>query len=116
MVDVGGFALLAPVMPDLPAAILSWAIAAVVNYVTTSLFAFPTPLGLGKFLAFFFSASLGVVVNVGVTMTLLAFVTNAPWLAKVGGVAVAFVFNFLINYLFVFSRNRPRRGRIGETG
>ena len=111
VIDVGGFALLAPVLPSLPAAVLAWAIAAVFNYVTSSVFAFPTPLGWGRFFAFFVSASLGMVVNVSVTMALLAFASPPAWAAKLGGVGVAFVFNFLINYLVVFARREPAEER-----
>lgn len=108
VVDIGAFMLFEPMMPALPAAVLAWSIAAVFNYLTSSVFAFGAPLGWRRFVAFFGSASLGMMVNVGITMALLSLLATPAGLAKLGGVAVAFVFNFLVNYLLVFAqRTQP---------
>ncbi len=104
VVDIGGFHLLAPHLPGvlLPAA-LSFAVAAVVNYLLTSRFVFGRDWrDARQALRFFALACVGLAINAAMT-TLLARVL-APTLAKAGGVGFAFGANFLMNALWVFGR------------
>lgn len=103
IVDLGGFALLVAVgLPVTFAAIVSWLIAALVNYHLTSRFVFMrTPTGRHG-LVFLVAAAVGLSVNVGVTTLSAEVLGLAPVLAKLIGIGVAFMFNFLLNVLIVF--------------
>jgi putative flippase GtrA len=102
IVDVGGFwGLHAAGLAIAPAAILSFCLAAVVNYLLTSRFVFSQRAGLRRFALFFAFALVGLTINASVT-TAVALLGVFPVLAKVAGVAVAFVANFLMNALIVF--------------
>ena len=120
LVDLSIFAVLNTVygIQIVPAAVCSFLVAMCENYVLTSLFVYKAPLRavlLAKFAAF---AAMGLVINTGVTVVLnhmlelipvLARSPIAhylPVLAKVGGIGIAFVFNFAVNTLVVF-KARP---------
>ena len=109
VVDIGGFHLLASHFDGvlLPAA-LSFLVAAVVNYTLSSLKVYRqdwrSPRRAALFLVF---ACVGLSINASVTWMLATALPIPPTLAKVGGVAVAFVANFLMNTFIVF---RPGRG------
>lgn len=113
VVDIGGFHLLTlawPFLPQWPAvmvpAALSFALAAVVNYLLTSRWVFGRDWrDLGQALRFFGLACVGLAINS--TMTALLALALHPTLAKAGGVAVAFGANFLMNALWVFGPGRP---------
>lgn len=105
MVDVGGFVLLIRAgMHLVPGAILSFTISAVVNYLLTSRFVFAHPASVRGFLLFFAAALVGLLVNVSITV-LVATQSDLPaWLAKLTGVGIAFLFNFLANATLVFRK------------
>ena len=107
VVDAGGFVLLVNFkLSIVVASCLSFCIAALVNYILTSQFVFnreATLRGFGPFLA---AALIGLTVNIGVT-SLGVFVMGLPPLAaKLMGIAIAFIVNFLINLRIVF-HTRP---------
>ena len=84
------------------AAILSFAVAAVVNYAFTARFVFaqrPTPR---QFLGFFTMALIGLAVNVSITMALALQLGVPPVLSKIAGIGVAFFVNFSLNVWIVF--------------
>lgn len=84
------------------AAILSFAVAAVVNYAFTARFVFaqrPTPR---QFLGFFAMALIGLAVNVSITMALALQLGVPPVLSKIVGIGVAFFVNFSLNVWIVF--------------
>ena len=104
VVDIGSFHLLAPHFAGILApAVISFLVAAVVNYLLTSLFVFRRQWRswrrAGLFLLF---AGVGLCVNAGSTWALANLLPIVPTLAKVGGVAIAFGVNFMMNALFVF--------------
>lgn len=103
IVDLSIFALLtAYKIPVLEAAVCSFLVAMVENYVITSIFVYKAPLRaslLAKFAAF---AVVGLLINAGVTVVLSSRLGLPPVLAKVGGIGTAFVFNFMVNTLIVF--------------
>ncbi len=109
-------------LPIRVAASLSFCVAAAVNYLLTSTFVFRTTRTLRGFGLFFVVALLGMSINVGVTVFGAPFIplgpVLSPVLAKVGGIGVAFLFNFWLNSVFVFASQgqrltgaAPREGR-----
>ncbi|MEJ7930649.1 GtrA family protein [Ramlibacter sp. AN1015] len=109
VVDIGGFHLLAPRLGGLLLpAVASFLLAAVVNYLLTSAFVFRrdwrNPRRAALFLLF---ATVGLAVNAGSTWALATSLPLPPTLAKVGGVGIAFVANFLMNALIVFRGAEP---------
>ena len=94
-----GFALLA-------AASVSFLIAAVVNFQLSTRFVFCHAGGLRTFVSFLLAASIGYVVNVGITVGVASSFDLMPLIAKVIGIASAFLMNFALNLLVVF-RHRP---------
>lgn len=114
VVDIGAFHLLSLQTGGLLLpAVTSFLAAAAVNYVLTAALVFGQDWRslrrAGLFLLF---ASIGLCVNVGSTWVLATALPIAPTLAKVGGVAIAFGVNFLMNALIVFRTGgaaAPRR-------
>lgn len=110
VVDVGGFALLCLIpLPIAAAAITSFLVAAVVNYLLSSRLAFnavPSFTGFGVFLL---AALGGLLVNVSMTLIGTTYLSLAPVVAKIIGVGTAFLVNFWINLRVVF-RARPVEG------
>lgn len=103
IVDIGGFVLLVEAGTLLlPAAILSFVVAAVVNYLASSRFVFGAPASGRGFLRFFAGALAGLLINISVTYLLATQVGVAPALAKTLAVGVAFFANFAINAALVF--------------
>jgi putative flippase GtrA len=103
IVDVGGFALLLGLaVPIAPAATLSFCAAVVVNYLLSARFVFFAQPSLRGFGLFVLGALAGAAINIGITVLLSHLAGLHPVLAKVGGVGVAFIINFLINRLIVF--------------
>ncbi len=111
VVDIAGFHWLAGRMHSVVgAAALSFAVAAAVNYTLSSLWvyrrAWRSLRRVGLFLVF---ACMGLALNAGMTWWLASTLPLHPTLAKVGGVATAFGFNFLVNTRWVFGRGaRPQ--------
>lgn len=106
VVDIGLFHLLVSHFDNagvlLPAA-ASFAVAAVVNYSLSSVWVYRRQWRswrrAGMFLLF---ALVGLCINAGATWWLAHTLPVVPTLAKVGGVAIAFVVNFLMNTFIVF--------------
>lgn len=107
VVDAGGFVLLVNAKLNIVAAgCLSFCIAALVNYALTSQFVFNREATLRGFAPFMAGALVGLTVNVSVTFMTMSMLGLPPFVAKLIGIAVAFVINFLINSHIVF-RARP---------
>ncbi|MBY3094529.1 GtrA family protein [Rhizobium laguerreae] len=83
-------------------ATLSWLIAAAVNYSVTSRYVFNQAISRKGASLFLTGALLGLSINVFVTLILVQQVGLPPLWAKLFGIGTAFVFNFLINLLWVF--------------
>jgi putative flippase GtrA len=105
-VDIGGFHWLAPRLePLLLAAVLSFVLAAMVNYTLSSLWVYRRPWrSLRRAALFLGLACVGLAVNAGVTWWLASAWPVHATLAKVGGVASAFLINFWMNTRLVFAR------------
>ena len=108
VVDVTGFRLLFAVgLPLVASAIVSWLIAAVVNYNLTSRFVFKYTPNHRHGVIFLLAAALGLSVNAGVTGFCAESLGVVPVLAKIIGIGAAFGFNFLMNAFLVFRRPAP---------
>ena len=88
--------------PLLPAAALSFILAAVVNFYLSSRWVFTQKPTAPLFTKFLLAALIGLTINVLVTVVLARTLAISPMLAKIGGIAVALIFNFTINLLLVF--------------
>jgi putative flippase GtrA len=103
VVDAGGFAVLVNAKLGIAAAgIISFCIAALVNYGLTSRFVFNRPSTLHGFMLFFSGALIGLSTNVGITLIGVFVFWLPPLVAKLVGIALAFLLNFLINLHIVF--------------
>jgi putative flippase GtrA len=103
VVDAGGFFLLTQTkLPIAPAGILSFCVAALVNYRLTGRFVFNQGATAGGFALFLFAALIGLTVNVGVMLASLALFDIWPLAAKILGIGTAFLVNFCLNVRFVF--------------
>ena len=108
VVDLGGFAaLLAWAAPVPAAAIASFLVANVVNYLLSARFAFGAAPSLRRYPMFLAAAGIGLAINVSVTWALTWGTDLHPLLAKTSGIGTAFVANFALNLRLVF----PARGR-----
>jgi len=109
IVDAGGFALLLHVgLGTVPAAMASFGIAAIANFLLSAQFVFKQKRSYRGFLAFLAAALVGLAVNVGVTVAVASLLGVPPIIAKIIGIGVAFSLNFALNLLVVF---RPRAAR-----
>lgn len=104
VVDIGLFHLLSQRLNGLLLpAIASFVVAAVVNYSLSSLWVYRRQWrSLRRATLFFMLACVGLCINAGATWWLGSTLPIAPTLAKIGGVATAFVANFLMNTFIVF--------------
>jgi putative flippase GtrA len=110
IVDVGGFAALCFVgVPIAVAAVSSFCVAAVVNFLLSSRYVFNRAPTLRGFGLFFLAALGGLAVNVSVTLLGSLYLGIAPVLAKLVGVGTAFLVNFWLNLRIVF--RTPAVGR-----
>ncbi len=111
VVDIGGFHLMAPHLGSvLLAAALSFAAAAVVNYLLTARWVFGRDWRAWRQAVRFFAfAGVGLGINTAATVLLAQALPGT--LAKAAGVAVAFGANFLMNAWWVFGPARPGRLR-----
>jgi putative flippase GtrA len=103
IIDAGGFVLLITAnLSIVAAACLSFCIAALVNYVLASRFVFNHKANLFGFAQFMAGALVGLTVNVSITFMAMSMFGLSPLAAKLVGIAVAFIANFLINTHIVF--------------
>ncbi|MFM9848482.1 MAG: GtrA family protein [Hyphomicrobiaceae bacterium] len=103
IVDAGGFVLLVNAKLNIVAAgCLSFCIAALVNYALTSQFVFNREATLRRFASFMAGALIGLTVNVSIMFMSMSMLGVPPFAAKLIGIAVAFIVNFLINLHIVF--------------
>lgn len=84
------------------AAVASFLVAALLNYALSSLIVFQARYSLGQAAGFLAGASVGLVVNSGLTVALAEFGGMDPTLAKAMAIGVTFVMNFSINAFIVF--------------
>jgi putative flippase GtrA len=106
IVDTGIFALLIRThLAVMPAAAVSFCVAAIVNFLLTSRFVFKQQATPRRFMLFFFGAVIGLVVNVGVTTVGADFMALPAIVAKIYGIGTAFLLNFVINVRFVFRKS-----------
>lgn len=111
IVDLGGFiALIEFGAPVGAAAVASFGVALLVNFGLSTFFAFRTAPTLRRFILFAVFALIGLTINSSTTIALVA-VGAVPWIGKIGGIGVAFLFNFSINHFLVFRPAPPRTGR-----
>lgn len=103
IVDLGGFALLVSAGLKVGyAALVSFGVATLFNYVLTSRYVFRTKPSSGQYVRFLAAALLGAGINIGVTVLVANWLGLQPVLGKASGIAVAFVFNFVLNVTLVF--------------
>lgn len=103
VVDAGGFALLMHAKLNIVvASCFSFCFAALVNYHLTSRFVFDRKATLRGFARFMVAALIGLTVNIGVTFVGVFTMAMRPIAAKLMGIWIAFIVNFLINLRFVF--------------
>ena len=104
VVDVTGFHLLAGRMEGvLLPAVLSFLLAAVVNYTLTSVWVFRRDWrSLRRAVLFLAFATVGLAINASVTWLVATALPVPLVLAKLAGIATAFSANFLMNALIVF--------------
>ena len=108
--DVGGFAILSfSQIPIAAAAVTSFCVATVVNYLLTSRCVFNQAATMRGFRVFFVAAVGGLMVNVSVTLVGSLYLGIAPVVAKIIGVGTAFLLNFWLNLRIVF--RAPSAGR-----
>lgn len=109
IVDVGLFWVLSETSISLTiAAVASFLVASVVNYVLTARYVFQSPISLANYGWFLSAASLGFAINVGVTLYFSQIIGVWPPLAKIIGVGIAFFANFAMNALLVFRKSQSR--------
>ena len=107
VVDAGGFVLLVNAkLSIVVASCLSFCIAAFVNYNLTSQFVFDREATVRGFASFLVAALIGLTVNIGVTFMGVFMMGLPPLAAKLMGIAIAFIVNFLINLRIVFHTKR----------
>lgn len=107
LVDLGGFlAFLEVGLTIVFAATLSFLLATIVNYLLTARFVFGHEANFRGYGRFLLAALTGFALNVGATLLSSAVLGISPALAKVIGIATAFLVNFALNVIFVF----PPRG------
>jgi putative flippase GtrA len=110
IVDVGGFAFLCSVrIPIAASAVMSFCLAAVVNFLLSSRWVFHQAPSVRGFGLFFVAALGGLMVNVSVTLIGSLYFGLVPLLAKLVGVGTAFLLNFWLNLRIVF--RTPSVGR-----
>ncbi|TPK89998.1 GtrA family protein [Mesorhizobium sp. B2-4-17] len=97
-IDLAGFFLLLKLrIPPLPANVISWSIAVVFSFVANGFWSFERNQAIRLHDAFLRFASLGALISLGVSSLSIALFAGIAgvWPAKIGGVIVAAVLNFL---------------------
>ena len=103
IVDAGGFFLLTKAnFPIAPAGIISFCVAALVNYRLTGRIVFSREATTRGFALFLVVALIGLTVNVSVMLASVALFDLWPLAAKILGIGTAFLVNFCLNVRFVF--------------
>ena len=103
VVDLGGFAALVGLgVAIVPAAVASFLLATVVNYLLTARYVFGHPVSLRGYAGFLAAAGVGFALNVGVTAGAHGGLALSPLAAKASGIAIAFFANFALNAMVVF--------------
>jgi putative flippase GtrA len=103
VVDAGSFFILTKVeLPVAPAAILSFCLAALVNYRLTARFVFSRDATTRGFTLFFVAALVGLTVNVNLMLASIALFDLPPLTAKIFGIGTALLVNFYLNMRIVF--------------
>jgi putative flippase GtrA len=97
-IDLAGFFVLLKLhVPPLPANVTSWFIAVIFSFTANSLWSFERNQAIRLHDAFLRFVSLGALISLGVSSLSLALFAGIAgvWPAKIGGVIVAAVLNFL---------------------
>ena len=104
VVDIGLFHLMVSRVDGvLLPAVGSFLVAAVVNYMLSSVWVYRRQWrSLRRASQFLLFALVGLCINAGMTWWLAQAFTMVPTLAKIGGVGIAFGANFLMNTFIVF--------------
>lgn len=104
VVDIGLFHLLLPEIRSVGwTAVVSFLIAAIVNYSLSSAWVYRRNWrSVRRAALFLLFATVGLLINASVTWWLASQLPILPTLAKVGGVGVAFIANFMMNTFIVF--------------
>lgn len=104
-------------LPILPAGVLSFCAAAVVNYALTARFVFHQETSLRGFARFFLGAFSGLAINLGTTLMAATALGGHAVVAKIIGIGVAFLFNFTVNLCLIFRTDiTPAPGGAARTG
>ncbi len=107
VVDLGVFSALCPAfLPIAIAATISWIICTAVNYALSTHFVFNQVVEARGLARFYAAASVGLVLNVTVTVLVASLASVPAPAAKTVAIATAFLFNFWLNSVFVFG-SRP---------
>lgn len=88
--------------PIFRAAMASFLVAAVCNYLLSAFFAFRARPTLKNFIGFFLFASIGMSFNTFFTWVFYEYIVASPPLSKIFGIGIAFFFNFFMNHFIVF--------------
>ncbi|MCA0031530.1 GtrA family protein [Mesorhizobium sp. B263B2A] len=97
-IDLAGFFLLLKLhVPPLPANIVSWSIAVVFSFAANGFWSFERNRAIRLHDAFLRFVSLGALISLGVSSLSIALLAGIAgvWPAKIGGVIVAAVLNFI---------------------
>lgn len=95
--DIAAFAMLLAVLPPLAANVLSWLIAVSLSYVLNSRWSFERDGTVPELRSFIRFAGLGALISLGISSGAIVALTGliGVWPAKLLGVAVAAVLNFI---------------------
>lgn len=105
ILDAGGFGLLSHWgMAAYLAASISFIAAVILNYQLSSRFVFDKQPTANQFVKFLLIASLGLLVNVGITIWVMQAWDIMPILAKVIAIGLTFILNFMLNNYLVFTK------------
>lgn len=103
LLDLGGFVLLSRHVDNtVLAASLSFLVAMVFNFVVSARYVFRTRSSWRRFAAFAGFALSGMAINIGITAGAVMLLAAPGWLAKLGGIGIAFFYNFTVNRYLVF--------------
>lgn len=103
IVDIGMFAALIELkLPVAPTTIISFCVAAAVNYILTSNFVFNEVTSSRRFILYFLVAIIGLFINFSITVCLTTIMLLPAILSKCIAIGVAFLINFFMNSRVVF--------------
>ena len=105
IVDFGIFVFLLDLsLPVAQTAIISFSIAALINYNLTSTFVFKENKSLKRFILFFLFAIFGLLINVSITIWLTTVLLFPAVFSKISAIGVTFLVNFIMNFSIVFRK------------